>query len=147
MAERVAIIGSREGADLQQVENFVYALRAKYPETIVVSGGASGVDKLAEATWLSFGGDVESYRPVVLPNGSYGIEKWELGGERQRVFVLADEPHWENFKSAALYRDILIAEISSRVVAFFRSGYSRGAGFTKEIAEGYGRPTYEYMAA
>lgn len=146
MPERVAIIGSRAGADLQQVDDFVYALRSKHPGTIVVSGGASGVDKLAETTWLSFGGRVESYRPVIVRD-SYGIEKWELGGDQQKVYVMAEEPTFENFKSAALYRDMLIAEVSDRVVAFFRSGYSRGAGFTKEIAEGYGRPTYEYMAA
>lgn len=42
---RLAIVGSRNYRDLQRVEDFVNRLA---PETVVVSGGASGVDRRAE---------------------------------------------------------------------------------------------------
>jgi hypothetical protein len=145
--ERVAIVGSREGADLEDVRGFVIDLWHKYPDTILVSGGAKGVDKCAETTWLAAGGQVESYRPVQIREGVYGIEKWELGIGQPRVYTLMNEPTWADFRSAATYRDILIAEVSDRVVSFMRDGGSRGAGFTAAMAENcYEKPTYRYFA-
>lgn len=152
MAERVAVVGSREGANLSDVVAFLCDLWRKYPDTIIVSGGADGVDRYAESTWQKFGGRVESFRPVLLkrlPNAdeSWGIEKWELGGSQPRKYLLIEEPTWANFKSAAIYRDILIAEAADRTVSFMRAGGSRGAGFTAETAEKtYGRPTYRFEA-
>jgi hypothetical protein len=146
MTERVAIVGSRDGADLEKLTNFLLKLWRKYPYTTLVSGGARGVDQKAEQTWLQLGGRVESYRPVKKDN-HYLIEKWELGGPDPAVYLLPGEPTWDNFKSAALYRDILIAERADRVVTFVRYGGSRGAGFTAEMAkECYEKPTYVYEA-
>lgn len=126
----------------------MHDLHAKYPGTVVVSGGASGVDKAAEEEWLRLGGQVESYRPVQFRPDVWGIEKWELGGEQPRVFRLVNEPTWADFKSAAIYRDILIAERADRLVSFQAEGGSRGADFTAWMAqETYDIPTYRYYAA
>lgn len=146
MPERVAIVGSREGASLADVSGFLADLWRKYPDTILVSGGAGGVDKHAEDYWLQLGGRVESLRPV-KDGASWRIELWELGGPEPRVSVLINELSFDSFKSAAIYRDILIAERAARTVAFFRPGFSRGAGFTADVSEHtYGKPTYRYEA-
>ncbi len=155
--ERVAIVGSRDGADLSRVEGFLTTLHLVYPDTILVSGGATGVDSCAEQFWLAHGGQVESYRPIATKytkeaDGktratSYGIEKWELGGASPRAFRLLEEPEFGNYASAAIYRDILIAERADRTVAFFRPGGSRGAGFTVEMTAGcYNKPVHVYEA-
>jgi hypothetical protein len=145
VSERVAIVGSREGADLDEVRAFVRALWEKYPDTILVSGGAKGVDQAAEQEWLALGGQVESLRPVQLGPDHYTVEKWYLGGPTPSVYTLANEPTWENYKSAATYRDILIAETADRVVAFTARPLTRGTAFTVESArETYGKPTYVY---
>lgn len=152
MSDCVAIVGSREGANLDHVEGFVADLWRKFPDTTLISGGAPGVDQAAEKCWLEFGGKVKSLRPVkidTLANGdeSWGIECWELGGDAPRMYRLVNELTFGNFQSAAIYRDILIAEAADRVVSFMRSGGSRGAGFTAEMAEfAYEKPTYRYVA-
>lgn len=150
MTERVAIVGSRQGADLSDVEHFVRALWVKHPDTILVSGGEpNGVDWKAEQTWLELGGQVESFRPTKLRSDpeEWGVEKWVLGTDRPTVYLLSSDPTWGNFVSAALYRDMLIAEAADRTVAFMRKGGSRGAGFTAEMTENAGKPAYRYEAA
>lgn len=144
MSERVAVVGSREGADLDQVTAFLRELRAKHPDTIIVSGGARGVDKWAEERWLEFGGRVESYRPKQIGLEEYGIEFWELGVPQPRVYMLVNEPTWGNYESACLYRDILIAEACDRLVAFYKPGRSWGTLFTAEMAGHNGKPVYEF---
>lgn len=144
MSERVGVVGSRQGADLEHVRDFLVALRAKHPDTILVSGGAEGVDKEAEATWLRLGGQVESLRVKEIDVEDWGVEMWELGGAQPRVYMLIQEPTWQDWKSAIHYRDLLIAERADRLVAFFKPGRSRGAGFTAEMSRNYDKPTYEY---
>lgn len=143
-AEKLAVVGSREGADLDQVALFLAELREKHPDTIVVSGGAKGVDSAAEQGWLALGGRVESYRPKQLGLESYGIEFWELGVPQPRVFLLANEPTFEDYASACHYRDMLIAESCDRLVVFYAPRRSRGAAFTAEMAGHHGKPVYEF---
>jgi len=57
---RLAIVGSREFPDEQQVRAFVHVLRA---DTIVVSGGARGVDRWAEDQARKDGLQVEVFLP------------------------------------------------------------------------------------
>ena len=45
MTEKIAVIGSRRGADLEQVERFVRALYLRQPSSLLISGGAAGADK------------------------------------------------------------------------------------------------------
>ena len=147
-SERIAIVGSRQGADLEQVERFVRALYLRQPSSLLVSGGAAGVDKHAEQTWLGLGGRVQSFRPKRNYAGSYAVEVWNLGGDEPSVGVLG-EPHptWADYRSAALYRDSLIAEKSDRIVAFYRRGRSHGTTVTMDFGHAYGRDLHEYEAA
>jgi len=155
LAEKVAVVGSRWGGDEEQCRHFLDSLYAKYPDTIIVSGGADGIDKIAESHWLGLGGRVISFRPVArqferMPDGKahvtvWGIERWQLGGKEPRVRQLSDHPTFENYKSACLYRDTLINEESDRLVSFQRRGGSRGASFTLDWrSEVDSKPRYRY---
>lgn len=144
--ERVAVVGSRDGADLQKVYDFLLELREKHPDTILVSGGARGVDHWAEQNWIKLGGRVESYRicQVNEKPKTYGVELWEFGGDEPRITFLFDEPDWANPKSALFYRSMLIAAACDRLVAFYGPLPTRGTGFTLEIAQNEERPTYVF---
>lgn len=147
MSEKVGVVGSRQGADLDHVRSFVRALHERQPDTTLVSGGGGDVDNAAEQEWLRLGGRVQSFRPVQLPDDSYGVELWDLGGEQPMKFLLTQEPTWANFASAANYRDMLIAEAVQRLVVFYRRGKSRGAEGTAFFARVQGREVYEYERA
>ena len=45
---KIAIVGSRDFANLNLVKNIVKQIKEKYPDAIIVSGGARGVDQTAE---------------------------------------------------------------------------------------------------
>lgn len=149
MPEHIAIVGSRQGANLDDVRSFVEALWQRQPDSVVVSGGAAGVDSLAESEWSRRGGKVKSFRPIALGLERYAIQTWEYGGDDQpRVYIDTRDPDFTNYSSACLYRDMLIAETATRLVAFYRRGRSRGTAFTVENArEAHGKPVYEYEAA
>lgn len=147
MSEAVAIVGSRHGADLEAVKGFVHALYAKQPDTLLVSGGADGVDRTAEQLWLELGGRVKSFRVREQAIDKFAIECWDLGGEQPRVYVMADEPTFIDRTSALFGRDSTIVEHSDRVVAFFRRGRSGGTQLTVDFGVGAGRHVYEYEAA
>jgi hypothetical protein len=142
-------VGSRQGADLEQVERFVRALYLRQPSSLLISGGAAGVDKLAERTWLSLGGCVQSYRPKQLDPERYGVEVWNLGDMQASVGVLSWPPHptWATYAGAAWYRNLLIAEKADRVIAFYRSHKSPGAASTIDAARAEHKLFYEYEAA
>ena len=145
---KLAVVGSRQGADLEHVRQFVTSLHPRYKDTIIVSGGARGVDQTAERTWLEQGGRVLSFRPKQYGEEDFGIEVWDLGGDNPRVHELTN---WRgapaDYKSACIIRDILIAETADRLVAFYKRGRSWGAGFTQGWAHDMGRPDFAYEAA
>jgi hypothetical protein len=145
--ERVAVVGNRQGADLQQVEQFIAALRAKQPDTIVISGGAAGVDHAAEDSWFRHGGRIRSYRPASWGDG-FGVEVWNYGGPEAAVVLPVEHQMVQlaDYKSAALYRDTLIAEDCDRLVAFYRAGMTQftGTAFTHALAKDRGVSTYEF---
>lgn len=147
MSETVAIVGSRRGADLEAVKSFVHALYVKQPDTLLVSGGADGVDKTAEQTWLELGGKVKSFRTREFGPTKHAVEVWELGGDEPRVYVPAEEPTWYDREGALFYRDVLIAEESNRVVAFYRRGRSPGTQFTAGWARDTDTHLYEFESA
>ena len=147
---KLAVVGSRQGADLEHVRQFVSALPS---DTVIVSGGAVGVDRTAESTWLSRGGRVLSFRPKEYrerygSDSEYGIEVWDLGGDNPCVHELTN---WRgapaDYKSACIIRDILIAETADRLVAFYKRGRSWGAGFTQGWAHDMDRPDFAFEAA
>lgn len=154
--EYVAVVGSRQGASEDSVRHFLSVLYAKHPDVIVVSGGADGVDKIAESHWLGLGGRVLSYRPTAwefetLPGGKrhvtkWVIEEWRLGGAEPNVTMLLDHPSFADYASACLYRDTLINEKADRLLSFQRAGGSRGASFTMEWREDVDdKPRYRYV--
>ena len=106
--ERVAIVGSRDYSELKAVADYVYALP---PDSIVISGGAVGVDSRAEAVAKARGLRVVSFRP-----------NYELHGKR-----------------APLVRNEAIAIDCDRMVAFW-DGESRGTMHVVGIAQRLGKP-------
>lgn len=146
-AERIAVVGSRDNPPLEKVKEFLTWLHGAHPESVVVSGGARGVDKCAESFWLSTGGSVVSYRPGRdrrFKNDSvYLVEKWHLAPSGSRIEHLYHEPHFDDYKSALWYRNLLIASDCDRLVAFMRRGGSHGTRITIELARAEGVEIHE----
>lgn len=149
MSEVVAVVGSRSGADVEHVERFLRELHARFPGNTLVSGGnrssEDSVDHVAEQLWLGLGGHVISFRPKKLREDHWIIEKWEgAGGQFRRVTDLIHEPSFGDFRSAAIFRDMLIAELADRVVVFYEPGKSPGSAFTAETGRVENKPVYEF---
>ncbi len=145
---KVAVFGSRQGYDLNHLGQWLHALWQKQgPDTELISGGAPGVDHYSETTWLALGGAVTSLRPVKisgpLQEDEYAIECWKLGSQQNMVYQMSDHPTWADFAGAATYRDMLIAEVADRGVAF-RHNNSRGTTLTMGFFEALGKPVYLY---
>lgn len=110
---RVAIVGSRTFQNLQLVRNYVQSLPN---DTIVVSGGARGVDRTAE-------------------------DEARSRGLKTVVFLAA----WEEFgKFAGLHRNTDIVRNCDRLVAFHRQG-SRGTADSIAKARAAGKPVEVYV--
>lgn len=107
MIEFVAIVGSREFPDEERVRNFVRSLPR---ETVIVSGGANGVDTWAEDEARKLGMTVYVY-PA----------DWKAYGKR-----------------AGFIRNVYIVRAAERVVAFW-DGRSPGTKSAIEIAQREGK--------
>lgn len=103
----VAIVGSREFGDLEQVVTFVNTLPVG---TVVVSGGARGVDSIAEAATKRRG-----LETCIFP---------------------ADWTHYG--KAAGIRRNVEIVNKADVIVAFW-DGRSRGTEYTIELARVKGK--------
>ena len=104
---KVAIVGSREYPYLSKVRAYIQNLPI---DTVIVSGGARGVDKCAEKVAESIGLQSEIY--------------------------LAD---WHRYgKAAGMKRNQQIVEASDRVVAFW-DGDNRGTKNTIDTAKKLGK--------
>lgn len=106
---KYAIVGSRDFERLDLVARFVQTLTPK--EDIVVSGGARGVDSIAETTAEQIGVGVISFRP-----------DWETYG-----------------KKAGIIRNKWIIDEADRVVAFW-DGKSKGTKHSIDLAIQSGKP-------
>lgn len=164
MPDRVVVVGSRMGFDLQEVTDFLVELRQKRPDTIVVSGGASqlngagqelSVDAHAEKVWLSLGGRVESYRAREV-DGEWGVELWRLGRGDQSVELLPESEtmRWKKRVGALFCRNWLMVEgvpgytaPADHVVSFQRHGGSIGTMSTLERALGLKQDCHPYYSA
>lgn len=105
---RIAIVGSRDYPDMGQVRDFVLSLS---PDTVVVSGGARGVDTVAERA-----------------ANEIGLET---------VIFHAD---WDTYgKSAGYIRNKELVRYADEVVAFW-DGQSKGTRHTVTLAEHVGKP-------
>lgn len=122
----VAVVGSRNYPNLNDVREYVRKIAEKHPDAVIVSGGAKGVDRTAENAAKKEGLDVVSYRPSERTNaaskGEFAIEVfWR--GERARKIVETgrlDEPgpRFATFTGAAKRRNSWIVEDADVVVAF-----------------------------
>lgn len=110
------------------------ALWARQPDTIIVSGGAQGVDSTAEQKWIELGGTVISFRPREREDGSFVIDRYRFGVKPAVVDTTTEgDPSMADFKSAAYYRNLLIVENALRVVAFHHQA-SPGTSHTISVA-------------
>jgi len=108
VSERVAIVGSREGFEPGRAAEYVTHLPKS---TVIVSGGARGIDREAETAARVRGMQVDIY-PA----------DWERYG-----------------KSAGFIRNQAIVENCDRVVAFW-NGESKGTHHTIDLACERGKP-------
>lgn len=107
-SERVAVVGSRRYPRESEVREFVRSLAGG---SVVISGGARGVDAWAEDEARQCG----------------------LG-------VVVHRAHWERWgRRAGFIRNELIVAEADRVVAFW-DGESRGTRHTIEVARAKGKP-------
>jgi SLOG family YspA-like protein len=114
----VGIVGSRSYPDLTQVERFVWSLARKYPDCVVVSGGAPGVDHMAEEAAKTALLRVRSYRPRRRAN-HFEVVMYETG--RFAVTIRGEDEQALRFKSygqACFFRNGLIVADSKHLVAF-----------------------------
>lgn len=103
---RIAIVGSRDFPNLDQVREYIRTLPS---DTVVVSGGARGVDRTAEG------------------------EATKLG-----LTVLSIRPDWDKYgKRAGFLRNEDIVRFAEKLVAFW-DGKSKGTKHSIDLAKGYG---------
>lgn len=148
---RVAVVGSRNWPDPHIVVRFVEKLAAKYPGSVVVSGGAKGPDSLAERAAEEAGLGVISYRPYEYLNmwhkREFSIETVTIGEAAQQIVVAKSRrispPFFRTFAQAAFYRNGWIVEDSERIVAFWDTK-SSGTKDTLDRADKIGRETTLY---
>ena len=109
----VAIVGSRKGLDWQRVRDEVERIISRAGVGTVVSGGALGVDRMAETVALA-------------------------RGKRVQVFY----PDWRNNgRSAGFMRNQQIVDIADEVYALW-DGQSRGTADTIARAKKAGKPVF-----
>jgi predicted Rossmann fold nucleotide-binding protein DprA/Smf involved in DNA uptake len=109
---RVAIVGSRDYPDLDAVKCFVEKLP---PDSVVISGGARGVDRIAETYARQRG-----LKVIVFP------ADWDRHGKR-----------------AGVIRNFDIVNASDIIVAFW-DGKSKGTQHTINIAKQQGKQVVIY---
>jgi hypothetical protein len=107
VSERVAIVGSRDFPKLTLVDATVAALPA---DTVVISGGARGVDRRAA-----------------------------YAAKRRGLEVVELEAIWSQGRGAGLARNSKIVAAADRVIAFW-DGQSRGTMDTVRKARAAGKP-------
>jgi hypothetical protein len=134
----VGIGGSREYPELQDVRDYVYQLPVG---TVVVSGGARGVDRTAEETAMECGLHVISFRPFnthMTTAKPWGILRLLWNGNDWTRHMLPER--YPAFAPAAFVRNGYIVELADRM-ALFWDGRSKGTKDTLRKAETKLTPT------
>lgn len=157
----VAIVGSRpetreelserDMAARRAVRQFMTKLAAKYPQALIVSGGARGVDIWAERDAAEFGLEVVSYRPYTFEAMAqyandkgflYGIKRIAKGERGKSLIALhTNAPTFKSFGPCAFARNGWIIADADQVVAFW-DGASRGTKDSIERARKLGKPLH-----
>ena len=124
---RVAIVGSREcGSHIQRTREILFVLRAYPAGTVVISGGAIGIDGLAAKAARALGLEVVEHLPEWNRLGR------RAGFERNKAIVNdCDELHaWWDGKSRGTAHSIGLARAAGKltIVHNIASASLDGAG-------------------
>lgn len=149
----VAIVGSRKWPDLGRVAAYVERIAEKHPDAIIVSGGAIGVDRMAEEMAAALGLDWISYRPYEYENMEYrkefSIETLAEGDAAQAIVVAKrrriSPPFFRTYAQACFHRNGWIVDDAEVVVAFHAGGSSGTADSIRKARE-LGRKVFVYEA-
>jgi hypothetical protein len=141
--KKIAVFGSQSWQDQQVVADRIDALYQEHGRFVLVSGGAKGASKFAEAAALGRNLPVVSFRPVKLKGAidiadEYGVDEWRLFNGAGQI-VHHYHPTWADWESAANFRSWLMADRGDQAVAFW-DGFSRGTAFEIELFEGREKP-------
>jgi cell division ATPase FtsA len=124
LPQAIGVVGSREFPDLALIADFIRALPG---DVEIVSGGARGVDRIAERVARSLRRDVRIFAPQV-PEGTDSESK-----EGRKVVV-----------GALFARNDQIVSYSGEIVAFW-DGHSTGTQHTIAGAVKRGKRTRVYL--
>lgn len=115
MTERIAIVGSRAHPNLELVRAYVRSLPA---ETVVISGGAKGVDTAARKAAAEVRLRVDEW----LPHGGehVAVRMWNEDGECGREYFehVRGGTAYYSRRDMLLYRNTRIAVLCDRMVVF-----------------------------
>lgn len=147
----VAVVGSRDWPDLERVKCYVTRIAAKHPTAVLVSGGARGVDQMAEKVALWSGLELISYRPYEFENmegeQEFSVETVTQGARAQEIVVerlrRISPPTFKSYGQCAYFRNTWIAQDCEVLVAFcYRN--SRGTQRSIRLAREFGRQVFVY---
>lgn len=138
---RIALFGSQFCPPDMQRDAIAYvgALWKMDPGATVVSGGAEGIDSCVEHEALRLGMGLISIRPY-QQGDLYGAEEWSWPDFR---VVRLGEPIWGDWSSAAVWRDMLIAERADRGACWHYKN-SPGTWHTRDAFQAEGKQCFVY---
>ncbi len=128
---RIAIVGSRKYQNKTRIKDFIFKLKQKYNEDlIIVSGGCKdGADKHAKKYAMEFDVKYEEYPPYHFNYNQYCVLSYDNYGKPYNV---------RNY----FIRNKQIAETSDYIIAFIPQGdISRGTFDTLNKSEKLGKKT------
>lgn len=128
---RVGIVGSRKYQDKRKVKDFIYELKKKFQdELVIISGGCKdGADYLAKKYALELDVQYQEYPPFHHPYNLYCVLPEELFARAYKV-------------SYFFVRNKQIARASDMVVGFIPEGIiSNGTNSTLKYAEKFKKKT------
>jgi predicted Rossmann fold nucleotide-binding protein DprA/Smf involved in DNA uptake len=121
--QRVAIVGSRKHPDVNKARQAVFdCVRNLPPNTVIVSGGAKGVDSWAEQAAHKYG-----LRTKIYPVDKKGLSPYGSPDSRRE------------YGKRAYARNLLIVDDCDRLVAF-SSGNTKGTNHAIRYARKQGKP-------
>ena len=128
---KLAIIGSRQYSNKKKIKDFIFKLKQRNDETIIiVSGGCKdGADRYAKKYALEFGLQYEEYPPAHHAYNLYCVLPENRYGKSYNV---------KNF----FVRNKIIANVSDMIVAFISDGdTANGTENTLSYAKKFGKRT------
>lgn len=141
--ERIAVVGARAHPDLEEVRAFV--LEEVAPGDTIVSGGATGVDRMAEETAVLERLTVVSYRVEGLDGDDrLTITEWVWtpGRGKWRIARTWQLPKGTSMRDALIFRNTFIAIACTSMQAFTR-GTKGGTADAMRQAKRFHRPVFE----